>query len=459
MLKPIKRGRLRIYTCGPTTYDSVQIGNLRTYILDDVLRRTLANEGYKLKHVMNFTDVDDKTIARSKKLYKSDLPKTALSKLTAKYEDIFIKDAHKLGISFDNTKFVHATKHIKNMQKLIRKLLKKELAYIAEDGVYFSIGKYQKNHNYGELTGTKRLNSTSKSRIAQDEYDKTSISDFALWKVKKSNEPAWKFNIGGKSMAGRPGWHIECSAMSTKYLRQPFDIHLGGVDLIFPHHENEIAQSQGAYNVPLANTFVHFEHLLVDGKKMSKSLKNYLTLTDLERKGYSPMAFRLLVLQSNYRTQLNFTWESIASAQRFLQDLYALAVLRYQIRGGKKNTKLSRLISDTTKVIRTSMANNLNSISSISALAKVVSTISKTGIPRANAREFIRFLNFIDSATGLDLAKQKDLEAQHREQLKIREKLRRDSKFKQADKIRNKLKQKGIAIEDKSYGAIWYRIL
>lgn len=322
--KPIEAGEVSIYSCGPTVYDHIHIGNLASFIYADELRRSLEAEGHKVRHVMNITDVDDKTISKSQQKYPDLDPKEALHKLTKEYEEIFMRDMQSVGNDVNAIEFVRATDYIPQMQDLIRRLHKDGFAYLADDGVYFSIEAYKKSgKTYGQLTPIDSQN-TSVSRIQNDEYDKESIHDFALWKLRKDNEPAWDFELEGNDLTGRPGWHIECSAMSTTLLGQPFDIHTGGVDLIFPHHENEIAQSTAGISEDyLAKLFFHNEHLLVDGKKMSKSLNNFYTLEDITEKGFDPLAFRLMVLQSSPKNQANFSWEILGAAQNRFNKLHA----------------------------------------------------------------------------------------------------------------------------------------
>lgn len=321
-VKPLKDNEIRIYSCGPTVYDHIHIGNLASFIHADALRRSLEDEGHKVRHVMNITDVDDKTIRRSHEKYPDLEPKEALKKLTSEYEELFKKDMEEVGNDLAALEFVRATDYIPQMQELIRKLHGGGFAYIADDGVYFSIEAYKKSgKTYGQLIPIDSKN-TSESRIQNDEYDKESAHDFALWKKQKPGEPAWEFTLNGHDLTGRPGWHIECSAMSHTLLGQPFDIHTGGIDLIFPHHENEIAQSTAGKDDPLlAKLFFHNEHLLIDGKKMSKSLNNFYTLREIKEKGFNPLAFRLLVLQSTPRNQANFSWEILQAAQNRFNKL------------------------------------------------------------------------------------------------------------------------------------------
>ena len=279
---------------------------------------------------MNITDIDDKTIKRSSEDYPDDVPEQALHNLTRNFEEIFKTDIEKTGIRKDKLTFIRATESIEIIQKLINNLLDGGFAYITDDGIYFSIEAYQKNgKKYGQLLKLD-VGNTSKARINNDEYDKHSVHDFVLWKFMRPDEPAWSYVINGKDYIGRPGWHIECSAMSMHLLGEPFDIHTGGIDLIFPHHENEIAQSTaGKKDDIYAKYFCHNEHVLVGNQKMSKSLNNFFTLKDLAEKHIDPLAFRLLILQSHYRNQANFNWDILEAATARLKDIRNFAVLSY----------------------------------------------------------------------------------------------------------------------------------
>ncbi|MEK9146679.1 MAG: cysteine--tRNA ligase, partial [Patescibacteria group bacterium] len=298
-----------LYTCGPTVYDYVHIGNWRTFVFEDVLKRVLIFDGYKVKHVMNITDIDDKIIKRSRE------QGIEFRQLTARYEKAFFDDLLELNILTADV-YPQATEHIDSMISVIEALLAKGFAYKADDGVYFSAEKFK---NYGELSGLEKRKLKKGARIASDQYDKESWADFVLWKFPSTRwarsgqvpqEPAWDAPFG----RGRPGWHIECSAMSMKYLRGTIDIHTGGVDLLFPHHENEIAQSEAATGKKFVNFWLEGEHLLVEGEKMAKSLGNIFTLTDVVKKSFDPIALRYLFLTAHYRSKLNFTWKSLEAA-------------------------------------------------------------------------------------------------------------------------------------------------
>lgn len=444
-LKPIKAGKVSLYTCGPTVYDHVHIGNLRTYIFEDMLRRTLKSSGLEVMHVMNITDVDDKTIKRSHEKYPGLDPKDALKKLTNEYENLFFKDAAKVGIDLSSSKIVKATDHIDDMQKLIRQIPSK---YISNDGIYFDIEKYK---NYGALVKLDR--SHSHHRINNDEYDKDHVADFALWKIKTEGEPSWPFEIDGRNMEGRPGWHIECSAMSVKYLGQPFDIHTGGVDLIFPHHENEIAQSRSANNKPLANYFVHSEHLLVDGHKMSKSLKNFYAIDDILAKGIEPLAFRLLVLQAHYRHQLNFTWEALNGAQSFLNRLQAWADLQFQPNLGHKKDA-GALYAKALVDIRKVLNDDLNTGQALAVLSRLTSAAEQAGV---DPKKQTPFLKQIDQLLGLGLSGRKDITDEDKSLIIAREEARKRGDWEKADNLRIKLLDQSIEINDTPHGPAWFR--
>lgn len=420
--KSVKRGQVGLYTCGPTVYNYAHIGNLRTYIFEDILRRTLEKTGYKVKHVMNITDVDDKIIRDASKSQKS------IFEFTKPYENAFFSDLKKLNIQ-KAWKYPKATKHIKEMIELIKKLLQKKVAYIADDGVYFSIAKFK---HYGKLSRI-HLGAGHLSRISADEYDKTNAQDFALWKFKKPGEPSWKTPFG----EGRPGWHIECSAMSTKYLGDTFDIHAGGVDLIFPHHENEIAQSESATGKKFVNYFLEGEHLLVNGEKMSKSLGNIFTLQNLEHKNFNPLAYRYFVLGAHYRSKLNFTWEALEGAQKALEKLYE----RVRMLKGQKTSLLT--LAPVRSKFYSVLYNDLNTPQALAVLWEA----TKLGS--------LPLLLEFDKVLGLGLKNIKPISIPHSIQklAQKREELRGEKRWQESDKIREEINKKGYTIKDSSEGS------
>ncbi|HLC43689.1 MAG TPA: cysteine--tRNA ligase [Patescibacteria group bacterium] len=313
--KPISGMNVKLYTCGPTVYDLVHIGNLRAYIFNDLLKRTLVSNGYEVNHVMNITDVDDKTIKRA----EGELER--FKTLTKEFEDKCWSDLKELNI-LPPTTITRATEYIDKIVDFIADLMKKGFAYKTTDGsIYFSIAKFK---DYGKLSNLENRELRTGARVDQDEYDKENPADFALWKAwdEKDGEVFWETNLG----KGRPGWSIECSVMSTDALGSTIDIHTGGVDLIFPHHENEIAQSEAKTGKKFVNYWLHNEHLLVDGRKMSKSLNNFYTLADIENRGFSPLDFRYFMFGAHYRSKLNFTWDGLESARNAREKLKRFAL-------------------------------------------------------------------------------------------------------------------------------------
>lgn len=454
-IKPINGNTLTIYSCGPTVYNYAHIGNLSSYIYADTLRRAIAVSGFDTQHVMNYTDVDDKTIRTSLESYIDDTPRDALRKLTDTYIDAFHEDMQLIGNNLEAVQFTRATEHIDEIRELIRNLHEAKVAYIADDGVYFSISAYQASGKiYGQLLDI-TVENTSAERIQNDEYDKESAHDFALWKIKKDNEPAWDFELDGKNLAGRPGWHIECSAMIRKNLGQPIDIHTGGIDLVFPHHENEIAQSTAAAseNEVLANVFMHNEHLLVDGKKMSKSLGNFYTLRDVVDGGFDPLAFRLMVLQSHYRHQSNFTWENLQAAQNRLQDLRAWADLQYQPDTDVSDTEASDLSHNTRQAILNAVQQDLNTSLALTELSKFVSMSQKAANPNISD-----MLHFVDELFGLSLSTREDITDHQKSLIIERDKARQANDWQASDAARDQLAAQNIGLRDTEYGTKWYRL-
>ncbi|HEX7632818.1 MAG TPA: cysteine--tRNA ligase [Candidatus Saccharimonadales bacterium] len=455
---PLDGETVRIYSCGPTVYDHIHIGNLSSFIYADTLRRAVAADGKKVQHVMNFTDVDDKTIRRSQEKYGDLEPREALQKLTTEYGELFLQDMIAVGNDTASMQFVKATdpEVIEGMKQLVTELLKHGFAYVADDGVYFSIDAYVKSgKTYGQLTEV-TTSSTSESRIQNDEYDKESAHDFALWKKQKSGEPAWDFTLDGHDLKGRPGWHLECSVMSRQTLGQPFDIHTGGVDLIFPHHENEIAQSTAGNDNPLyAASFVHNEHLLVDGKKMSKSLNNFYTLEDIKKKGYDPLAFRLLVLQSHYRNQAHFSWENLEAAQKRLQDLRALAALRYQALD-VTHDGTTFAYQEVSANLAALLADDLRTPQALAFLSEVMTQIQVVLVEKDALKHFNDMLENIDALLGLGLTAVPDINSAQKQLIADRQAARNNKDWAASDTLRDQLAEQGIGVRDTPYGPIWF---
>jgi cysteinyl-tRNA synthetase len=425
--KSIEKGKVGLYVCGPTIYNYVHIGNLRAYLFGDILRRYLKFSNYKIKHVMNLTDVDDKTIRDSQKAKKS------LRDFTKIYEKAFLEDLKNLNIEKPEI-LPRATEHIKEMVQLIKKLLNKKIAYKTEDGIYFSIKKFKK---YGKLSGIKlnELKTGASERISEDEYEKENAHDFALWKFysAEDGDVFWETEIG----KGRPGWHIECSAMSSKYLGKNFDIHAGGIDLVFPHHENEIAQSEAATGKKFVKYWMHNEWVLVDGKKMSKSLGNFFKLKDILDNGFSSIDLRYFFLTKIYRQQLNFTWKNLEASKNSLQRLKNIIS---EIKDDKKENKI--YLSEFKKA----MDDDLNSPNALQVLWKLIRD--------EKAQGKIQTIKKFDEVLGLDLLKKEKIEVPEKikKLVQERETARKNKDWSKADEIRDKITKAGYQIDDTGNG-------
>jgi len=458
-LQPLDPTQVTIYSCGPTVYDNVHIGNLSAFIAADTLRRTVSGLGYNVKHVMNFTDVDDKTIRRSKQDYPDLDPMQALRKLTTMYGNIFVADMQKIGNDTNALHFINAADDatIQGMRELVEYLHANGFAYIADDGVYFSIDAYKKSgKTYGQLVELSD-ESTSNERIQNDEYDKESAHDFALWKAKKPGEPSWEFTLDGHDLTGRPGWHLECSVMSSIGLGQPFDIHTGGIDLAFPHHENEIAQSTAGHEDPTyAQLFVHNEHILVDGKKMSKSLQNFYTINDLAEKGVDPLAFRLLVLQSHYRKQTNFSLDNAEAAHNRLRHWRNIAALRHQTHEGIGHSDEMDPSPAAIGAIKEALGDHLNTPEALRIIDETFSYIESHSIDKINHYTLTELLQSIDELLGLQLLETTpDITDEQKHLIIERERARDERDWEHSDKIRDELIKQNVIIRDTTAGTIW----
>ncbi|HLC59984.1 MAG TPA: cysteine--tRNA ligase [Candidatus Nanoarchaeia archaeon] len=414
----------------------------------DILKRYLKYLGYKVKHVMNITDVDDKTIKGA------NTEGTSLKEYTQRYEKSFFEDLESLNIDKAD-KFTRATDNIDEMVKIIKKLLDKKIAYKSEDGsIYYDISKFK---DYGKLAHTKIKQLKEGARVKQDSYEKEEAKDFALWKSydKEDGNIFWETSIG----KGRPGWHIECSAMSMKYLGEHFDIHAGGIDLVFPHHENEIAQSEAFSGKKFVNYWFHNEHLLVDGKKMSKSLGNFFTLRDLLNKGFNPIAIRYLLLSANYRVQLNFTEEAVKSSENAIQRLNDFMIKLKEIKDNKDNKNIPKLILKTKKEFDKAMDDDLNISGALAVIfdfAKETNTLMmENNIGKDNAIKIINLMNDFDRILGVLEEKEVKLSPDLKKLIDEREKARKEKRFDDADRIRNELKVTGIILEDTKDGVRW----
>ncbi len=438
-ITPSSDNTITFYACGPTVYDHAHIGNLRTYITEDLLRRALRVSGYSVQSVMNITDVDDKTITRSQIEHPDAGPMEALIETTRTYEAIFKADLAALGVDVAAIQFVRATEAIPQMQALIQRIYANGFAYVADGSVYFNLRTYREAGNpYGRLVN---VDYSAQARIDNDEYDKAEAQDFALWKGTKDGEPFWDFSLGEHDLPGRPGWHIECSAMALDNLdEQPITVHSGGIDLKFPHHENEIAQVIAATNQDFARTFTHHNHLLVDGRKMSKSLQNFYTLEDIKAKGYNPLALRLLCLQALHANELNFTWDSLTAAQNMLGNLGAWADLVHQPEINKA-TADTRLGAD----ILAYLAEDLHSPEALARLA------AETAAPTAE------LLRQLDALLGLGLAGRPDITPEQKQLIAERQAARDAKDWPRSDQLRAELSADGLEVEDTPAGPRWRR--
>ena len=450
IFKPIKNKIVKLYTCGPTVWDFAHIGNFRAYICSDILKRYLKYKGFKVKHVMNTTDVDDKTIKGANK------EGISLKEYTKRYEKAFFEDIETLNIDKADI-FPRATEHIKEMIEIIKKLLKNKIAYKTDDGIYFDISKFK---DYGKLSHTKLKGLEIGKRVKQDQYEKEEAQDFALWKAydKEDGNFVWKTELGD----GRPGWHIECSAMSMKYLGEHFDIHAGGVDLIFPHHENEIAQSEASTKKKFVNYWFHNEHLLVDGHKMSKSLGNFYTLRDLLNKGYNPKAIRYLLLSAHYGVQLNFIEKAVKAADNSVQRLQDFMIKLKEIKNKINNKNIDKIIKKTKKDFEDAMDDDLNisvALAHIFGFVKEVNTLMmKNKVGKNNTKKIINFMVKIDKVLGVLEEKEEKLSPELKKLIDEREKARKEKNYEKADKIRQQLKEKGVILEDTKEGVRWKKV-
>jgi cysteinyl-tRNA synthetase len=444
---------LRIYSCGPTVYDSVHIGNLFSFIFADTLKRVAQICGYNVHHVMNYTDVDDKTIRRAATEYPEDIPNEALRKSTEHYINLFMQDLEKIGYQTKTTQFIKATNHVAQMQKLIIMLLEKKIAYIADDGIYFSIEAYKSNGGvYGNLVEL-TTPTQAQARISNDEYDKDNAQDFALWKYQKPSEPSWEFLYNGISYRGRPGWHIECSAMAySQFGHNTFDIHTGGVDLKFPHHENEIAQTCGALSInKMANVFAHNEDILIDGKKMSKSLNNFYTLNDVVAHGYRPLDFRLLVLQGGYGNQAHFTWENLTAAAKRLDSLYSLSSWVPQLHQDNTSSSHNEHIEFLWPLIE-ALADNLNMPKFWSELSPILDRAVPDADSELSMQEGIALVTLLNDALGLCIPASVTPDEVSLALLQQRANARVEKDYELSDSLRTELLKNGVTIVQDKIG-------
>ena len=477
--RPLQDNQVRMYACGPTVYDYGHIGNFRTFIAVDVLRRFLRQSGYTLHHVMNITDVDDKIIRNSSR------DGLTVKQYTAKYEKAFLEDASTLNI--EQPVLVRATDHIPEMAQFIAQLEQKGFAYRAEDGsYYFRIAKFP---GYGKLSKRDFAGMEDGARVDVDDYDKDSARDFALWKSPKPGEAFWETIIG----RGRPGWHIECSVMSMRELGESFDLHAGGEDLIFPHHENEIAQSEALTGKPFARFWFHARFLLVEGEKMSKSLGNFFTLRDLVLKGHKPSSIRYLLSSVPYRNQLNFTFDGLKQAATSVERLrnFRLLLTSANFPPGASES-MAQLVRETIERMKSALEDDLNTAQAQAAIFEMVrkanAAIDSGEIRTDDAAKLLTALEKFDEIFAVlkddDVAKMNSIldwaraearekeigkelieivqsgelsDAQVNQKIVEMEQARRGRNFSKSDAIRAELASAGIVVENTKDGVRWKR--
>ena len=448
--KPIGEGKVLMYMCGPTVYDYAHIGNFRAFVFEDLLKRWLKYRGFEVTHVMNLTDVDDKTIRGSQK------QQTPLRQFTDFYAKAFFEDVAVLNIEQADY-YPRATEHIAEMVALIKRLTAKGFAYRGEDGsIYYAINKFK---DYGKLSKIKVAELKAGARVKVDEYAKEDAQDFALWKAwtQEDGDVFWETELG----KGRPGWHIECSAMSMRYLGETFDIHCGGVDNMFPHHENEIAQSEAATGKTFVNYWLHNEHLLVEGKRMAKRYGNFYTLRDLLGKGYDPVAIRYLLLSTHYRQQFNFTFEGLEAAKGAVERLRNF-MRRLQDANGKGS---GEAIAELTRKVQDgfgeAMDDDLNVSVALAALFDFVRDVNNlldaNAVSEAEAKQVHALTVDFDNVLGVvgKVEAKTALPKEAEELIRKREEARKSKDWKTADAIRQQLKAMGIVIEDTAQGVRW----
>jgi cysteinyl-tRNA synthetase len=447
---PLREGEVRLYTCGPTVYDFAHIGNFRTYLWEDLLRRHLEFRGFRVVQVMNLTDVDDKTIANAL------AAGLKLEEYTRRYVDAFFEDLDVLGIEHAEH-YPRATEHVGEMVDLVTRLRQTGHLYESHGSLYFKIDTFP---GYGRLANIDPAAVADHARIDSDEYDKENPRDFAVWKARKDDEPYWDTPLG----AGRPGWHVECSAMSMKYLGETFDIHTGGVDNIFPHHENEIAQSEAATGKPFVRCWLHAAHLIVDGEKMSKSRGNVYTLRDLRARGFNPREIRYLLSSVHYRKPLNFTFEALAQSRAALTRLDDLAFrIDRQPPSAGSDPALRASLAEARAGILEALDADLNTAGALGHLFDAVREAhSSLDAGRAGSEEVAAvrdLLALFERVFGMRLGQEEILDAEVEDLIRRRTEARARREYAEADRIRDLLGARGIVLEDTPQGIRWKRAL
>ncbi|HUO84211.1 MAG TPA: cysteine--tRNA ligase, partial [Thermoanaerobaculia bacterium] len=449
---PIEEGLVNMYCCGPTVYSFVHIGNLRTFLWGDLLRRYLEWKGLKVIQVMNFTDIDDRIIARAGEQGQD------LETYTAPYVDAFYQNIDALRIRRADI-YPKATEHIAEMIELVSNLEARGHTYRADSSTYYKISSLS---DYGKLSRIEITEQSGFSRLERDEDTKFDARDFVLWKGKKEGEPSWSAPVG----EGRPGWHLECSAMSMKYLGETFDIHTGAVDLIFPHHENEIAQSEGSTEKPFVRYWVHGEHLIIEDQKMSKSLGNVYTLQELLDQGFDPLQIRYALLAVPYRTRLNFTLKSLEDAKNALErlDLFLMR-MRELIHEGDTATGLSAtgktMSEELCREFEAAMDDDLNTAAALGALFRLIRdaniAVNEQRLSSADANEILKTIDKIDAVLDITPRHREGLDEDIEAMVHARNQARAQRDFAESDRLRDQLLARGIILEDTPASTRWRR--
>jgi len=448
---PERDNTVRMYTCGPTVYDFAHIGNFRTFIFYDILRRWLRASGFALNHVMNITDVDDKIIRNA--LAKGE----TIGDYSSTYTEAFFEDSRALRLEAPEH-VTRATDHIDQMASAIEKLGAEGYTYPSDGSIYFRIASFP---GYGKLSHSDFKGNRSGARVDVDDYEKDDARDFVLWKAPKDGEPYWDTRIG----KGRPGWHIECSVMAIEYLGNTLDLHAGGVDLIFPHHENEIAQSESLTHAPFSRFWVHSEFLLVEGQKMSKSLGNFYTLRDILAQGYQPETVRYALAQVPYRKALNFTFEGLKSAATAIDRVRNFDLrLRTERFAEGVGEGLDERAEQAVRDFRAAMDDDLNTAEALAAVFEYVRdaniAMDREDFRSGNVSSARQVLDIFDSVfdvliptTNVGELSDDEVEAQ----IEARRQAKRNRDFQKADEIREYLTAHGIILEDTKDGIRWKR--
>jgi cysteinyl-tRNA synthetase len=448
--RPLNEGEVKFYYCGPTVWDYGHIGNFRSAIAADVIRRYLKFKGYRVTQVMNLTDVDDRIISKAAENNQT------LDDYTAKYIEAFWEDFDALGCQRPEVA-PRATRHINEMSDLIDRLERNNHAYRSDGSIYYRISSFP---GYGKLSKINFAGNVAgaSERIDTDKYDKEDARDFALWKAPNdANEPAWETIVG----RGRPGWHIECSAMSMKYLGETFDLHLGGIDLVFPHHENEIAQSEGATGKQFVRYWFHFEHLKVEGETMSKSKGNYYTFRDLTAKGFTPAGLRYFLLSVPFRKQLNFTFDALRGAEKTVASLRDFRARLEEARTEPgSDEELSKLTRKALQDFEAGMDDDFNTSVALAALhdlsREVNTALARGTVREQNQREILGAIDRFDSVLAVfGESKDEMLDDEIQRLIDERQNARHRRDFARADEIRDELADRGIILEDTKDGVRW----